>query len=332
MSTHQIKVIRVNEIIEHPNADALEIVPIGGWRCVVRKGDYKVGDLAVYVEPDYVVDVTRGEFAFLDKGKGTPYRVRAKRLRGVVSYGLLIPADSFHTEGDDVMAYYGIVRYEPPVKCGQAANIESREHWPDVCHDKFDLENLQHVVGMFDSVREVVITEKIHGANARYVWQGDKLHIGSRTQWLKVGQNTWWHRAVETCPWIEELCKAMPGMVLYGEVFGDVQSLKYGCRMGEVKFAVFAARMPSGTWVDTLPLFKLVGAYNGSFAPILYKGAFDQAVIETLAEQDSTVEGAPSGHMREGVVIVPSCERLSIDGHNRIAAKFISTRYWESGK
>ena len=332
MSTHQIKVVRVSELLPHENADALEIVPIGGWRCVVRKGDYAVGDLAVYVEPDYVVDVTRPEFAFLDpKNSGKPYRVRAKKLRGVVSYGLLIPADSFHAEGEDVMGYYGIKRYEPPVAGMGNPDAISRDHWPRVCHDKFDLENIQHDPHMFDDVREVVITEKIHGANARYVWQDGRLHIGSRTMWLQPEGNSWWHRAAKNCPWIEELCRELEGTVIYGEAFGDVQSLKYGCRMGEVRFALFAARMPSGTWVDQEPLLKLAKTLGGYAAPVLYKGPFDRDIMAALAEMDSTVPGAPAGHMREGVVIVPSFERVN-GNHNRIAAKFISTRYWESGK
>lgn len=329
MSTHRINVVRINELRPHGNADNLELTTIEGWQCAVRKGDFKVGDLAVYIEPDYVVDVTRAEFMFLDKDNGKPARIRAKRLRGEVSYGLLIPCDSFHAEGDDVMDYYGITRYEPPVSVGRGGNAVSKEHWPVVYQSKFDLENLQRVADMFRDDEVVVVTEKIHGANARYVWQDDTLHIGSRSQWLQSGDNSWWHRAATKE--IADMCRGMPGVVFYGEVFGDVQSLKYGCRMGEVKFALFAALSPTGMWVEQEPLIKLAAAYGVAFAPVLYTGAFDMGRIKALAEEDSAVPGAPKGHMREGVVIVPRFERHD-HRYGRVAAKFVSTRYWESGK
>ena len=34
------------------DADAIECAVVGGWTCVVKKGDYAVGDLAVYCEID----------------------------------------------------------------------------------------------------------------------------------------------------------------------------------------------------------------------------------------------------------------------------------------
>lgn len=329
MSTHRINVVRINELRPHGNADNLELTTIEGWQCAVRKGDFKVGDLAVYIEPDYVVDVAQDAFMFLDKGNGRPARIRAKRLRGEVSYGLLIPASPNHNEGDNVMDVYGIKRYEPSVNGMGAYNAVSKDHWPAVTQDKFDLENLQRVTAIFKDDEVVIVTEKIHGANARYVWQDDKLHVGSRTQWLQDGDSSWWHRAVSKE--LTELCRGMPGVVFYGEVFGDVQSLKYGCRMGEVKFALFAAMARTGGWVEQEPLIKLASAYGVAFAPVLYKGAFDLERIKSLAEEDSVVPGAPKGHMREGVVIVPRFERHD-HRYGRVAAKFVSTRYWESGK
>ena len=48
MAEFEAKVYRL-KIEEHPNADALEIARVGDYRSIVRKGQYKTGDLGVYI-------------------------------------------------------------------------------------------------------------------------------------------------------------------------------------------------------------------------------------------------------------------------------------------
>jgi RNA ligase (TIGR02306 family) len=107
-STHRAEVFRISEIFPHPNADRLEVIHFFGYSCAVRKDDFQPGDLAVYVPPDSLVPVARPEFEWLaDKayGEANRYsgfaRIRAQRLRGHISQGLIIPAPSFLKEGDD---------------------------------------------------------------------------------------------------------------------------------------------------------------------------------------------------------------------------------------
>jgi len=63
---HKVPVIKIEEVKTHPNADNLEIIHIAGYQCVVKKGDFKAGDLGVYIYPDSVVP-ERKEFEFLWK-------------------------------------------------------------------------------------------------------------------------------------------------------------------------------------------------------------------------------------------------------------------------
>lgn len=105
MSDHAVRVVRVNEVLKHPNADRLEIIPIGGYQAVVGKGNFKVGDLAVYIPPDSIVP-QKPEYSFVWERDGggnlrdippdaevpEKYRrVTVKRLRKEYSEGLLMP-------------------------------------------------------------------------------------------------------------------------------------------------------------------------------------------------------------------------------------------------
>lgn len=87
---------RIADIQPIEGADAIVVATVDGWKVVVKKDEFNVGDLAVYLEIDSWVP---HELApFLSKGqepreyngvKGE--RLRTIKLRGQVSQGLLLP-------------------------------------------------------------------------------------------------------------------------------------------------------------------------------------------------------------------------------------------------
>src|SRR5258708_37939295 len=80
-----IQLIRSLEVIE--GADAIEKATVLGWQLVVKKGEFKVGDLCVYCEIDCLMP-DRPEFEFL-RPRGM--RIKTIRLRGQVSQGICFP-------------------------------------------------------------------------------------------------------------------------------------------------------------------------------------------------------------------------------------------------
>lgn len=101
MSQFTCEVIRV-KIEPHPNADAIEIARVGDYQSIVKKGQFADGDLAVYIPEQAVLpEWLLKELGFWDdfKGKGmlsgaAGNRVRAIKLRGIVSQGLLLGSSS----------------------------------------------------------------------------------------------------------------------------------------------------------------------------------------------------------------------------------------------
>lgn len=85
----------------------------------------------------------------------------------------------------------------------------------------------------------VWITEKLHGVNARYCWVDGALHAGSRTPWKRQEPQSLWWRVLDAHPEIAAFCEAHPDISVYGEVYGQVQDLKYGTGRNEVRLAVF---------------------------------------------------------------------------------------------
>lgn len=104
MATFEVPVVRIDDVTDHPDADRLTIVHIGGYRCIANKHNdgswrYQPGDPVVYIPEDAVVPewfLKKQGFWDEDKNKGTldgknGNRVRARKLRNVLSQGILYP-------------------------------------------------------------------------------------------------------------------------------------------------------------------------------------------------------------------------------------------------
>ena len=77
---------RIISVEDIPNSDFLQKVGILGWVCVVKKGQFKVGDLACYCQIDTITPQLP-YFEFLAERK---YRIRTIKLRGQISQGLVL--------------------------------------------------------------------------------------------------------------------------------------------------------------------------------------------------------------------------------------------------
>jgi RNA ligase (TIGR02306 family) len=172
-------VAKIDEIKTIEGADNIEQGIIGGWNCIIKKGEYKAGDLVVVATTDAVIPQELSDEMnvtnYLRKGG----RVRTVKLRGVYSECLIIPirflsgkvtmGDWDLGEGSDCMKLLGIYKYEPPAKQIQLASgkkIKYRDN-PNF-HVYYKFPNLKNVKGMFTEEDLVEITRKIHGTNARY--------------------------------------------------------------------------------------------------------------------------------------------------------------------
>ena len=43
---------RIDDLLAIEGADKIEVAVVGGWKVVVKKGDFKKGELAIYLEID----------------------------------------------------------------------------------------------------------------------------------------------------------------------------------------------------------------------------------------------------------------------------------------
>ncbi|PWT76416.1 MAG: hypothetical protein C5B59_06740 [Bacteroidetes bacterium] len=133
-ANHQVNIVRLAEPRVHTNADSLELFDIDGYQVVAKKGQFKAGQLAIYIQPDSVVPQTE-PFRFIwNDHVGIDGTVPERRRRITVrafrkewSEGLLMPLSDFpetfgtHPEqsfaavsvGKDVSELLGVTHYDP---------------------------------------------------------------------------------------------------------------------------------------------------------------------------------------------------------------------------
>ena len=106
----------IKDIQPIPNKDRIGLATILGWKVIVNKADFKVGDPCVYFEVDSLLDKENPAFAFMEKHK---HRVRTMKLAGCISQGLAMPLKQLGIEGnvgDDLTETLKVKKYEPCVE------------------------------------------------------------------------------------------------------------------------------------------------------------------------------------------------------------------------
>ena len=189
----------IGEIRPIEGADNIELVMVGGWQAITKKGEYQVGDKVVVATTDAVIpqDLSdlMGVTGYLRKGQ----RVRTVKLRGVYSECLIISKNIFLlrkfptlTEGEDLMELLGITKYEPPVKMVEMSvgGRKIKYHQNPNFHVYYKFPNLKNVPDLFTEEDRVSITRKLHGTNARYgIVRKKKLSLMDRVR--KFFGNKW---------------------------------------------------------------------------------------------------------------------------------------------
>jgi RNA ligase (TIGR02306 family) len=231
MSERKMATIRkIDEIRPIEGADAIEAAVVGGWVVVIKKGEFKAGDLAVYLEIDSWVP---HEIApFLSKGqepreyngvKGE--RLRTVKLRGQVSQGLLLPVTLtfWRDEGTNVTDSLGIQKWEAPIPAQLAGDVEGV--FPTVI-PKTDQERIQNLTEELktwqsNSAFTWEVTEKLDGSSMTVFVHGDREGVCSRNWALKeTAGNTLWAVARRE-QLIEKVRQTGRNLALQGELIGE---------------------------------------------------------------------------------------------------------------
>ena len=308
---------KIDDIRPIEGADAIECAVVGGWTVVVKKGEFAVGDLAVYCEIDSWIPTELAPF--LSKGKEPREfegikgeRLRTVKLRGQLSQGLLLPKPiglMDAVEGDDLSAYLGIVKWEMAIPAQLAGQVKG--NFPTEI-PKTDQERVQNLVEAIkaaaDCELQFEVTEKLEGSSMTVYRIRGEFGVCSRNLDLKRDENnTFWKVAIE-----EDIDAQMMAVDPYwdfaiqGELIGPgIQGNIY--KLSKPEFYVFDVyNIQTGQYLKPEARRKLVETMGMKHVPVLVANGdmYDTLGITDIPQLLKFAEGKSqlADTEREGIV------------------------------
>jgi len=344
---HLATIQRIAEILPIESADNIEKARINDWWLVVKKDEFKVGDLCVYFEIDSFLPIEE-QYAFLQKGSGTRkmlyegqervgIRLKTIRLRGQISQGLALPVETFRArgyftavtkkEGDDVSEELNVIKYEQPVPACLAGKVKG--NFPPFIPktDEERIQNCGYLLTQFPDT-EFRAVEKLDGSSATFYKEAGVFGVCSRNlDLLETEGNSFWQIAKKYN--LPEILSE--GMAIQGELVGPgIQ--QNPLKLSEVDLYVFNVfDIHQGKYLDADKASVFCATMGLKEAPVLpatFLGS-EMTVEELLKLADGKSFVNPTMN-REGIVCRPmTVIRTRIGGNNnqRLSFKAISNYY-----
>jgi RNA ligase (TIGR02306 family) len=307
-----VTIQRVRQLSVIPESDFLELAHIMGWQCVVKKGEFKEGDLGVYFEVDSFLPVDpRYEFlrasSYRDnEDNGAGFRIRTVKLRGQLSQGLLSPLASFPelagcAEGEDVTERLGVKKwYIPETATAGGVVIGERPHGMPTS----DEIRIQSALELLDKLKgkPYYITTKMDGTSGTVYCIDGKVGCCSRNKEIKDEEGALYWMPVYKHGLKEKLASLGKNILLIGELCGPgIQKNKL--RLPAIEWYVFdVIDLDTGRCVPYEEMLSICAGLGVNIVPLEERGESFDYSLETLLEK---AKGKyPNGGLdKEGIVV-----------------------------
>ena len=304
-----------------PDADAIECAVVGGWTAVVKRGEFKAGDLAVYCEIDSWIPHALAPF--LSKGKEPRVfdgiageRLRTMKLRGQLSQGLLLPFaimkpffdDILFTEGVDVSELLGIVKYEAPIPAQLAGEVKGMFPGWIQKTDQERIQNLKEELDYWLKEQHVwEVTEKLDGSSMTVFLRDGEFGVCSRNLELKPSEtNSLWKVAVRNDLELK-LRRANRNLALQGELIGEgIQGNPYK-QKGQEFFLFDIYDIDTSKYFTPAERKAFVEEHDIKHVPVL---AFGAELADTLGV--NSIDGILRFAEGKSVMGMIGCEREGV--------------------
>ena len=322
---HLASIQKIKNLESIENADAILKATVLGWQLVVRKDEFQIGDLCVYIEIDSVLP-DRPEFEFL---RTRSNRIRTIRLRGQISQGVcmplsILPVGTPLEEGLDVSDILEITKYEPPVPAQLAGTMKG--NFPSFI-PKTDETRVQILGNLLEKYEGEIcyVTEKLDGSSVTYYLKDGEFGVCSRNLDLEESaDNSFWKIAREMD--VENKLKSFGfNVAIQGELIGEgIQKNQYQLRGQTVRF--FNIFDIDGYKFFDFDDFKgMLDRLELPIVPILttdFSLIKDISALTEMAMIRSTLRKETHA---EGIVIRPLTEK--IDRVGRVSFKSINPKF-----
>jgi len=292
---------KINKVFPIEGADRIEGAEVLGWKCVVRKGTFKEGELCIYIEIDTIIP----KYLLDESYSGDEViRLRTVKMKGQISQGLVLPINILEkfvshfdvyedhvefTDGTgewkkldiniDISESLNIKKYEKAIPANMQGIIKG--NFPGFLR-KTDEVRIQSEPKLLELLKgkPYYITTKLDGTSATYYKFEGKFGVCSRNLELKEDENNlYWKlaRKYDIESWLPE------GYAIQGEICGEgIQKNPLGLR-GQDLFIFNVYDIKSGEYIWWFDSF--INTDYLSFVPLEETGHKFNYTLEELLER-----------------------------------------------
>jgi RNA ligase (TIGR02306 family) len=328
----QLATIRsIQELTPIEGADNIEVAKVLGWRVIVKKGEFQVGDKCVYLEIDSITP-ERPEFEFLRPKR---FRIRTLKLRGQISQGIcfplsIVPSDIDCSEGADVSLILGIEKYEPVLPSQLVG--KAKGNFPSFL-EKTSETRVQNIEDVLERNQGKVfyIAEKLDGCSFTAYLNQEVYGVCSRNlDLLETEGNAFW--GVSRKLKIEESLRNWStihdgrNIAFQAEIIGPgIQGNKY--QLSEVDLYIFNVYdIDQGKYFDLAELIGFAASIGIKVVPMIDMSFKLEHSVDQLVEMSDGYSQLNNKVRREGFVIRPLIGQ-SDRKLGRLSFKVINSRF-----
>ncbi|MDR1087685.1 MAG: RNA ligase (ATP) [Coriobacteriales bacterium] len=319
----------VRDVRPIENSDFLELAQVMGWHCVVNKGQFSIGQEAVYFEVDSFLPIDE-RYEFLRKtsyrkndDNGEGFRIKTIRLRGELSQGLLLPLSDFPElagarVGDDVTEQLGVKKWYIPEVASGSGTIIGRRPYGIPASDEIRIQSALELLPELQG-HPYSITTQMDGTSCIVYCLDGKLGCCSRNNEIKDEPDALYWDPVYRYGLKEKLAALGRNVVLTGELCGPgIQKNKL--RLPEYAWYVFDWKeWEEDRYVSYQEMLNNCTALGVPVVPLEEHGDdFEYGLDELLPK---AIGSYPSGIQKEGIVVRDSQypHRVSFKVLNNVA-------------
>jgi RNA ligase (TIGR02306 family) len=306
-----VTIQKVKAISIIPDSDFLELAHIMGWQCVVKKGEFKEGELGVYYEVDSFLPVDE-RYEFLrtssyreNADNGTGFRIRTMRMRGQLSQGLLLPLVKFpelaeNSEGADVTEKLNVKKWYIPETSNPGGTIIGERPHGIPASDEIRIQSALELLEQLNG-KPYYITTKMDGTSGIVYYIDGKIGCCSRNKEIKDEEGALYWLPVYKYGLKEKLALLGKNIVLTGEIIGPgIQKNKL--RLPEIEWNIFDVKdWDTNKYLPYDEAVKLCTELGLKTVPLEERADQFDYSLETLLEK---AKGKyPSGLDKEGIVV-----------------------------
>lgn len=329
----------VKELVQIKDADNIELAKVMGWQCIVKKGEFRVGDKAVYFEVDsYLPIEDKYEFLRASSYRKNPYigegfRIRTMKLRGELSQGLLLPLNIFTNKeelkklniGDNLTELLGVKKWIMPEIEGASGTVIGQKPFNIPTTDELRIQSSEIFLEKLKG-KAYYIATKMDGTSCTMYHKDGKFGVTGRNDEFKDdGKNSFWEYAHKHGI-TEKLINYGKNIAIQGEFCGHgIQKNPLG--LLEPKFFVFdiVDLDNNNRYYSFDELVTTVSKLGLDLVPVEEIGdSFDYTLEELLEKAKGKYD---SGKHKEGIVIRPQIPEYVLEVYSKLSFKVLNNDF-----